>query len=74
MATYRKLELQISRGNGYGQYIVSSKYRGKDIKAHTTNSECYDWLNDDTNKAKHLEAKTYAYRLITRTYHELKSK
>jgi hypothetical protein len=68
MAKFRKVELSISRGNGYGQYCITANYRGKQIKVHTTNSECYDWLNDDTNKEMHLEAKQYAYRNIVKAY------
>ena len=64
MATFRKVQLSIVRGNGYGQYIVIGNYKGKEIKVHTTNSECYDWLNDDSNKKKHQEAKRYAYNTI----------
>ena len=64
MATFRKVQLLIVRGNGYGQYIVIGNYKGKEIKVHTTNSECYDWLNDDSNKKKHQEAKRYAYNAV----------
>jgi len=55
MNKFRKVTLEISRGNGYGQYIVSATYRGKQIQAHTTDSEAYDWLNDDSNKAMHQQ-------------------
>ena len=68
MATFRKIKLEIRRANGYGQYTVSANYRGKEVKAHTTDSECFDWLNDDTNKEMHLEAKRYAYSLIVNAY------
>ena len=68
MANFRKLNLEISRGNGYGQYYVSCVYKGKNIKVHTTNSECFDYLEDDSNKVKHLEAKQYAYNLIVNTF------
>jgi hypothetical protein len=71
MAKFRKVELSISRANGYGQYYLSANYKGKQIKVHTTNSECFDWLNDDSNKEKHLEAKQYAYRTIVNAYKNL---
>ena len=32
MATFRKVNLEISRGNGYGQYIITANYRGKEVK------------------------------------------
>ena len=71
MATFRKIELSISRGNGYGQYVVTATYKGKIIKAHTTDSECFDWLEDDSNKTKHQEAKRHAYTKIVTTYKNL---
>ena len=46
----------ISRGNGYGQYIVSGLVNGEYIEVPTTDSEAFDWLNDDSNEEKHQEA------------------
>ena len=68
MTTFRKVKLEISRGNGYGQYIVSATYKGKEISAHTTDSEIFDWLNDDSNVKMHQEAKRTAYSLIVNSY------
>lgn len=68
MATFRKIELKIQRANGYGQYHITATYKGKLIKVHTTNSECFDWLNDDSNPAKHKEAKRYAYNAVVNAY------
>lgn len=68
MTKFRKVELNISRAGGYGQYYLYANYKGKQIKVHTTNSECFDWLNDNSNKKKHLEAKRYAYRTIVNAY------
>lgn len=68
MAKFRKIELSISKANGYGQYYLNANYKGKQINVHTTNSECFDWLNDDSNKEMHLEAKQYAYRTIVNAY------
>ena len=68
MTAFRKVRLKIARGNGYGQYIVSAIYKGKQVSAHTTDSETFDWLNDDSDKAKHQEAKRYAYSLIVNAF------
>lgn len=68
MTTFRKVELSISRGKGYGQYYIHGKYRGKQITVHTTDSECFDWLDDDSNKEKHQEAKRHAYEKIRAAY------
>jgi hypothetical protein len=71
MAKFRKVELAISRANGYGQYYITANYKGKKIKAYTTDSECFDWLNDDSNKEKHQEAKQHAYFMIVNAYENM---
>jgi len=71
MATFRKVNLSIEKTSGYGQYIISATYKGKDLRVHTTDSECYDWLDDDSNKEKHQEAKRHAYSKIVQAYENL---
>jgi hypothetical protein len=66
MTTFRKVELKVKRGNGYGQYIVTGIFANYLITAKTTDSEIFDWLNDDSNKEKHNRAKRAAYSLIKR--------
>jgi hypothetical protein len=61
-------EVSIKRLSGYGQYQVSGYVNGTLVKAHTTNSEAFDWLNDDSNAEKHAEAIDYCNSLIERTY------
>lgn len=61
----------MKRGNGYGQYVIEAHYKGKDIKAYTTDSEAWDWINDDNNKEKHQEALRHCYRKIVETYNNL---
>lgn len=45
---------------GYGQYVLS----GLGISVHCTDSEIWDWCDDDENEDKHLAAKESAYRLL----------
>ena len=81
MASFRKVELEVSRGNGNGSYIVSANYRGKEISAHTNDGDVYDYLDFDFDngiiddvkwcKEKHEEAKRIAYRLIVDKYNQL---
>ena len=68
MAKFRKLNIEIKSSYGYGQYQIVCIYKKQLIKVHTTNSECYDYLEDDSNKVKHLEAKQYAYSIIVNKY------
>jgi len=64
MATFRKIELNIEKTHLYGRYYVSAKYKGKNIRTMISNSQCYDWLEDSSDKKKHQEAKRYAYKAI----------
>ena len=68
MTKFRKVEMNIKRYNGYGQYLLQSEYKGKFISVRTNDSEIFDWLEDDSNKIKHLEAKQRAYLLIKNTF------
>ncbi len=70
MAKFRKVELSIIRAGGYGQYTVRAFYRGLFVVAHTTDSECFLYLEDDSNKKKHLEAKRHAYSKIVSIYNK----
>lgn len=67
MATFRKIKLEMS-SRGRGQYTISAMYKGEQINVHSTDSETYDWLNDDSNKEKHQDAKRSAYSAIVRQY------
>lgn len=58
----------IKRGNGYGQYVVTGTINGVEVSAHTTNSEAFDWFDDDSNFEKHVEAVDYVGDLLKRTY------
>jgi hypothetical protein len=72
MAKFRKVELRISKANGYGSYYITARYKGKDIKVHTNDSECFDYLNDDEDKERHQQAKRYAYSKVVSAYKDLK--
>lgn len=71
MATFRKVKFEMIRGNGYGQYYILATYKGKTIKAHTTDSEAWDYINDDSNKEKHRDALRHCYSKIVEAYNNL---
>ena len=71
MAKFRKINLEICRNKGYGQYTIKAAYKGKDIEVHSTDSETYDWLNDNSNKSKHSQAKRACYCAIVARYNHL---
>lgn len=58
----------IKRGSGYGQYIVTGTVNGVEVTARTTNSEAFDWFDDDSNEEKHIDAVDYVNSLLDRTY------
>jgi hypothetical protein len=61
----------IKRGNGYGQYIVTGIVNGVDVTAHTTNSEAFDWFDDDSDMDKHQASIDYVDSLLVSTYENL---
>ena len=68
MATFRKVKFTMVRGNGYGQYYIVSRYNGVDFKIHTTDSEAWDWIEDDSYPEKHMEALRHCYMAIREAY------
>lgn len=68
MAVFNKVEMSMLRTNMYGHYILRAKYRGKNLSIITTNSEAFDWLDDPSDKQKHLEAKRYCLGKIREAY------
>lgn len=53
--------MSISKTPAYGRYLITGVIGGKEVRAITTDAECFDWLEDDSNKEKHKEAKRHAY-------------
>lgn len=45
---------------GYGQY----KIQGLGISVHITDSEIWDWCNDDGNRKKHNDARRKALQYL----------
>lgn len=68
MQSFRKVQFTMERGNGYGQYIIRGTYKGKEVKAHTTDSEAWDWINDDSDRERHMDAKRHCYFKIVEAY------
>ena len=68
MTTFRKTNLEIKRSSSYGRYFIQANYKGRFVVAITNDSECFDWLNDTSNKEKHLQAKRHAYYKIVEQY------
>lgn len=67
-ATLRKVKLSIGRSTGYGHYTIHATYRGKNLTALTTDSEAFDYLDDDSDREKHKYAKRHCYSKIVQAY------
>lgn len=70
--TYRKVKFSIQRTNMYGTYRIEGMYRGKKTIVHTKDSEAFDYINDDSNKAKQLMARKHCYLKLVQTAEEAK--
>lgn len=76
MAKFRKVEFEMTRGNGYGQYkVIAENYKGKRIAVHTTNSMAWDYINDEGDtkegREKHREALRHCYYKIVEAYENM---
>lgn len=48
--------IQIKRTSTYGRYIVTGTVNGIEVSAITTDSEAFDYLNDEDNQEKQQQA------------------
>lgn len=71
MATFRKVNFEMVRTSSYGYYKIIATYKGKKIEVITTDSEAFDYYNDDSNKEKHQDAKRHCYNKIVEAYNNL---
>ena len=67
---YRNLEFTVQRSNTYGQYIIRALYKGLVITVRTTDSQIWDWVDDDSNSTKWKNANRAAYTLIINEAYE----
>lgn len=65
---YNGAEFSINRAGGYGQYVIEATYKGVELSIHSTNSEAFDWIDDDSNTEKQEEAINYCFREIKSAY------
>lgn len=68
MQSFRKVSFQMERLSGYGQYLIRGTYKGKELAVRTTDSEAWDYINDDSNKKKHQDAKRHCYYKLVKAY------
>ena len=69
---FRKVNFGMEKMSSYGHYQIVANYRGKQIKVVTTDSESWDWLDDDDNIEKHNDARRHCYMMIVSEYEKQK--
>lgn len=56
----------------YGLYHIYAKYKGVEVNCTTGNIDCFIWLHNDRNKAKHERAYRHARKRIVDCYKSYK--
>lgn len=69
--TFYRVAFTMERAGYYGHYVINANYRGKEIRVITTNSEAWDWLDDDSDKEKHQAARRACYFEIKKAYNNM---
>lgn len=58
----------MSKASGYGHFEIKGRINGEWVKVITTNSEAFDYINDDDNPEKQAEALQYCKRRLEMAY------
>lgn len=66
--TLHNINFDMIKGDGYGQYYIIANYKGVDLKIHTNNSDAWDWIEDESDEEKHIQALRFCYHVIIDKY------
>ena len=64
-------EIRIERTKSYGHYRVTGTINGTEVSCITTDSEAFDYLNDEDYPEKQAAAQAHCELLLTLTYENL---
>ena len=64
-------EIRIERTRSYGHYHITGMVNGIEVSAITTDSEAFDYLNDEDNQEKHEQALAHCKMKLELTYENL---
>lgn len=64
-------EIRIERTKRYGHYRVTGTINGTEVSCITTDSEAFDYLNDDENSDKQAAAQAHCEMILELTYENL---
>lgn len=65
---FRGVDFSIGHTHSYGRYVITATYHGKEVKAYTTNSMAYDYVDDDSDQAEYNAARRHCYNCIRDAY------
>ena len=68
---YHKVKFSIERAHGYGRYLITGNYYGKEVVVYTNDSAIWDYVDDDEQPKKQKEAREAVYRKIVNEYNKL---
>lgn len=60
--------ITMSFAGRYGHFYLDGVVNGEKIRVVTTDSEAFDWYNDDSNEEKHLKAVQYCKSQLIEAY------
>lgn len=64
-------EIKIERTKSYGHYRVTGVVEGTEVSCITTDSEAFDYLNDDDYPEKQAAAQAHCEMILELTYENL---
>jgi len=64
-------EITIKRTSSYGHYRVTGVVEGTEVSCITTNSEAFDYLNDEDYPEKQSAAQEHCEMILELTYENL---
>lgn len=67
----KKTEIKIERTRSYGHYKVTGIVNGIEVSAITTDSQAFDYLNDENNEEKREKALLHCITKLELAYENL---
>ena len=64
-------EIEIKRTSSYGHYRITGLVNGTEVSCITTDSEAFDYLNDEEYPEKHEEAQAHCECKLIETFNNL---
>lgn len=66
--TFRNVKFTIRPLAMHGWYVINATYKGMKVRVKTSNSEIYDYVDNDSDRAMRDYARRNCYVLISMEY------